>query len=246
MTKPMPLFVAAFFNERFYGELIYQSALQVTFNNDSEASKMTHQYLVGLGVSMREVKMFFDHYEICCPACSHDLLNGGKKFAHRIYPDMTQRLNALLLGGEFNGLKEELDRGIREFTARLDKETPVLQLSKFAEKFMLDYNLIIEKYGSFDIVPSNIQEELLELKDSLSIGDKDQIKSELGDLLFSCVNLSRHLDLDAEESLRFATKKFERRFETMENNAALSGRSVKDLSMSDYDILWEKAKSSGL
>ena len=91
-----------------------------------------------------------------------------------------------------------------------------------------------------------IQEELLELRGSLSAGDMYQVKSELGDLLFSCVNLSRHLNLDAEESLRFATKKFERRFETMENNAALSGRSVKDLSMSDYDILWEKAKSSGL
>jgi len=91
-----------------------------------------------------------------------------------------------------------------------------------------------------------IEEELLELRDSLSTGDRDQIKSELGDLLFSCVNLSRHLNLDAEESLRCATAKFEKRFVTMENEVGRSGRLVKDLSMADYNTLWEKAKKLSL
>ena len=89
-----------------------------------------------------------------------------------------------------------------------------------------------------------IEEELLELRDSLSEGDRDQIKSELGDLLFSCVNLSRHLNLDAEESLRCATEKFENRFVTMENEVVRSGRLFKDLSMADCDALWKKAKNS--
>ena len=89
-----------------------------------------------------------------------------------------------------------------------------------------------------------IQEELLELRDSLSEGDRDQIKSELGDLLFSCVNLSRHLNLDAEESLRCATEKFENRFVTMEDEVVRSGRLMKDLSMTDSNALWEKAKNS--
>ena len=89
-----------------------------------------------------------------------------------------------------------------------------------------------------------IEEELLELRDSLSEGDRDQIKSELGDLLFSCVNLSRHLNLDAEESLRCATEKFENRFVTMENEVVRSGRLFKDLSITDCDALWEKAKNS--
>ncbi len=89
-----------------------------------------------------------------------------------------------------------------------------------------------------------IEEELLELRDSLSGGDRDQIKSELGDLLFSCVNLSRHLNLDAEESLRCATEKFENRFVTMENEVVRSGRLFKDLTMADCDALWEKVKNS--
>ena len=89
-----------------------------------------------------------------------------------------------------------------------------------------------------------IEEELLELRDSLSEGDRDQIKSELGDLLFSCVNLSRHLNLDAEESLRCATEKFENRFVTMENEVVRSGRLFKDLTMVDCDALWEKVKNS--
>ncbi len=88
-----------------------------------------------------------------------------------------------------------------------------------------------------------IEEELSELRDTLCTGDSDRIKSELGDLLFSCVNLSRHLNLDAEESLRYATKKFEKRFVSMENEVLTSGGSLKDLSMPDYNILWEKVKS---
>ena len=64
----------------------------------------------------------------------------------------------------------------------------------------------------------------------------------MGDLLFSCVNASRHLGLDAEASLRRATTKFERRFQEMVRMAELDSLSLEELSSTELDSLWHRAK----
>jgi ATP diphosphatase len=64
----------------------------------------------------------------------------------------------------------------------------------------------------------------------------------MGDLLFTCVNLARHLGLDAEASLRGASGRFEKRFVAMEDAAVEAGRSLDALSASEKEALWEAAK----
>ena len=66
---------------------------------------------------------------------------------------------------------------------------------------------------------------------------------EVGDLLFSLVNLSRHLKLDAESALRHASHKFERRFEAMESVAAGEDTDLADLDQDQLEALWQRAKS---
>jgi ATP diphosphatase len=66
----------------------------------------------------------------------------------------------------------------------------------------------------------------------------------MGDLLFSCVNLARHLGLDAEASLRQASAKFERRFRAMEALADEAGGSLEGLDPEALDLLWERAKAA--
>ncbi len=67
---------------------------------------------------------------------------------------------------------------------------------------------------------------------------------ELGDLLFSCVNLARHLELDPETSLRSANHKFKRRFESME---LLAGETkMEDHSSDELELLWRRVKQSEL
>ena len=73
-------------------------------------------------------------------------------------------------------------------------------------------------------------------------GDAGAIADELGDLLFSIVNWSRHLNLDAEAALRGANGKFERRFATMESLAHVRGLDLKCLSAAEWDALWREAK----
>lgn len=65
---------------------------------------------------------------------------------------------------------------------------------------------------------------------------------EIGDLLFAVINWARHLDVDAEEALRAANDKFERRFRAME---AMGGADFTALSMEEKEALWQKAKAKG-
>ena len=65
----------------------------------------------------------------------------------------------------------------------------------------------------------------------------------MGDVLFSCVNLSRHLKLDAEATLRESSSKFERRFRAMELIAAKAETPIHELDETALDLLWERAKA---
>lgn len=86
-----------------------------------------------------------------------------------------------------------------------------------------------------------VQEELLELKNALA--DGIGIREELGDLMFSVVNLSRFLELDAEEVLRDTIHKFQRRFLKMVEITQKNGLDIEQLPLETMDIFWEEAKS---
>jgi uncharacterized protein YabN with tetrapyrrole methylase and pyrophosphatase domain len=64
----------------------------------------------------------------------------------------------------------------------------------------------------------------------------------MGDLLFSCINLARHLDVDAEMALRGTTTKFEQRFRWMEAELEGLGRSVEAADAEELETFWSKAK----
>ena len=81
---------------------------------------------------------------------------------------------------------------------------------------------------------AKIDEELAELEATSEQGAREE---ELGDLLFAVVNLARHLNLDAEEALRRANRKFEKRFRAIETAPGFS-----DLSLDEMEALWVRAK----
>ena len=92
-------------------------------------------------------------------------------------------------------------------------------------------------------VQRKLDEELLELREALAADDPEAIAEEFGDLLFTLVNLGRHLQLDAETALRRASRKFEQRFRRMEAAARARGVGLDSLSDSALDELWEAAKN---
>ena len=92
-----------------------------------------------------------------------------------------------------------------------------------------------------DVLPK-LEEEIEEVKASVEKGDTAEIEMEIGDLLFSVVNLCRFLDVQAEEALRQAVRKFTNRFQKMEETLEDRGKSFKDYDLAGLDLIWEEAK----
>lgn len=91
---------------------------------------------------------------------------------------------------------------------------------------------------------SKLEEEIIELKQAIASKNISNIEDELGDVLFSSVNLSRHLCIDAEQSLRLSNKKFEERIRWIENRIATANTDWQDYSEEALDDLWKQAKQA--
>ena len=91
-------------------------------------------------------------------------------------------------------------------------------------------------------VREKIAEEFAELEDAVGTRDPAKVDEEFGDLLFATVNLARHLDVDAEEALVRANRKFERRFAEMEQAISDAGERFRDHNLESLDREWRAAK----
>lgn len=92
-------------------------------------------------------------------------------------------------------------------------------------------------------VIEKVDEELAELKEVMNTDhNQEALEEELGDLLFSIVNLSRHIKVNAEEALRKGNKKFIRRFQHLENKIKCDGGVIENYSLKELEQLWQQAK----
>ena len=87
-----------------------------------------------------------------------------------------------------------------------------------------------------------IREEADEIEAALDGGERGELESETGDLLFAVVNLARHASVDPEMALRGANAKFERRFGYIERALASQGHALESASLDEMDALWNEAK----
>ncbi len=116
--------------------------------------------------------------------------------------------------------------------------TRALKLQKRAARAGFDW-------GDARPILAKLREEIAELEEALDGGAPvAEQELELGDLLFTVVNLARHLELDPEAALRATNAKFERRFRSIEAAVATSGRAVADTGLDELEALWEAAKAA--
>ena len=99
----------------------------------------------------------------------------------------------------------------------------------------------------YSAVFDKVDEEILELKQALdnknmNSRDNGEIQDEMGDLLFTVVNLARHLELDAETCLRQASGKFEKRFRAIEQHYQQRDQKLSDISDPELEATWEQIK----
>jgi MazG family protein len=100
-------------------------------------------------------------------------------------------------------------------------------------------------------ITEKLAEELNEFAEAraeagTNAAEDPHVREELGDVLFTMVNLARRLNIDAEGAMRDANDKFNRRFRSMEAAALKAGRSLADMTLDDLEALWQEAKTAGL
>lgn len=111
------------------------------------------------------------------------------------------------------------------------------QIQKEAAKTGFDWRNI-------DEVLAKTREELAELEEAAAEGDADGIEEELGDLLFVLAGLGRVLDVEPENALRRATRKFEERFKAMEEQLRRDGGAPNDASLEEMEAVWERLRKA--
>lgn len=97
-------------------------------------------------------------------------------------------------------------------------------------------------WEDIDGAMDKLREEISELEDAVKGNEQDRIADELGDVLFSAVNVSRFAKIDAEKALGDATDKFISRFSRVERLASERGIDIKTASLSELDELWNEVK----
>ena len=93
-------------------------------------------------------------------------------------------------------------------------------------------------------VLAKVREEIAELEEAMKTGGTTEIEGELGDLLFSVVNLARQLHVEAEVALSGSTEKFSTRFRAMEALASERALDLAKMSLEEMDVLWDEVKKA--
>ncbi|RLB12488.1 MAG: nucleoside triphosphate pyrophosphohydrolase [Deltaproteobacteria bacterium] len=123
----------------------------------------------------------------------------------------------------------------------LPKDLPALlksyRIQGRVSKYRFDWDEPLELF-------SKIDEELKELKDSIQAGRSEAVEEEIGDLLFTIVNLSRLLGVHPQLALERTNRKFIRRFKELEKLLHKRGKVLGELSLEELDAVWEEVKKN--
>ena len=133
------------------------------------------------------------------------------------------------------------EKGLVSHTQVLRDIPSILPSLMRANKVQKKAALVGFDWDSIEDAAKKLQEELSELKDAYQEGNQDKINEELGDLLFSVVNVARFLKVEPELALKGTTEKFISRFEYIESMAPTP---LEKMSLEDMDKLWNDAKTA--
>jgi len=137
-----------------------------------------------------------------------------------------------------------LEPAAKTRTSRLDGIPKGLGALQRGQKMQDKASRVGFDWPHLDGVREKLAEEIAELERARRDGDARAVREELGDVIFTVVNLARALGVDAEGAMRTANEKFYRRFNYMERRALSDGRSLTDLSLDELEELWQLAKTA--
>ena len=170
-------------------------------------------------------------YHVC-----HKMIS---RHTHIFGDDQADTPEAVLETWEKNKQKEKGQKSFTESMEGICSYLPALiraeKVQSKAAKAGFDWD---DVSGALD----KLQEETIELKEAVATGNQEEISEELGDVLFSAVNVSRFFKCSSEEALSKTIRKFIDRFSYVETRATEAGKRLEDMTLSEMDALWDEAK----
>ena len=166
-----------------------------------------------------------------------------------VFPEGT--LESVWQPGEFpeeSGIKktwesikksERAEKGHHSVLSDIPASLPALTRAQKLQKRAANYGF---DWPSIDGVLNKLAEETNELNEAINQDDQEGIEEELGDLMFTVVNMCRHFGLDAEMVLRKSSRKFEYRFQYIEDQVKAKELVLSEMSLDELDSLWNEAK----
>ena len=134
------------------------------------------------------------------------------------------------------------ERADRSKTSIMDDVPATLGALSRAQKLQKRAATVGFDFSSASDVSARLLGEYRELEQAMVSGDQNEIENELGDVLFTVVNIARHLKVDSEAALRKANRRFEDRIRSAERDAVAEGVSLIEESAERLDERWQKAK----
>lgn len=186
---------------------------------------------------MEREKGSFDFYDVCHDICHKLIIRHPHVFADVSAETPEEVLkNWEAIKAQTKGIKKTSDS-----MSSVPKSLPALMRARKIQKKAADVGFDWdEAEGAFE----KIAEETAELREAYESGVDERIEDELGDLLFSVVNVSRFVGKDAEKSLAASCDKFTARFRIVEKLAAERGIDMPSAGLEVLDKLWDEAKES--
>ena len=140
--------------------------------------------------------------------------------------------------------KDERQAKQREHTGLLDGIASTMPALRWSSK--LQKRAAHHGFDWDDVTPvfDKLQEEITELRAEIGVeNNHERITDEMGDILFACVNLSRHLDVNPEHALRESNRKFIERFSVLEQLLQQDGKVMEECGVEVLEDYWQKAKA---
>lgn len=178
----------------------------------------------------------FNFENVCDEICKKLIIRHPHVFSDVTVSDCNEVLN------NWESIKQHT-KGQTTYTETLKsvpKTFPALmkaqKIGKRAAKSGMDFESLSDALAK-------LKSEISELDEAVRSGNTEDMKEELGDVLFSCTNVARKIDADAEQLLTDATEKFISRFEKTESLVRLQEIDMKSLSIEELDAFWDQAKA---